>query len=368
MKHVRLGLIGLGNMGLGHARQIVAGRIPRLRLAAVADADPARLAQLPEIPGFSTPAALLASGTVDAVLVATPHFSHVALGLAVLRAGLHLLMEKPVAVQTSAARRLLAAARRRPAQVAAMMFNQRTDPAYQRLRALLRGGTLGPVRRVHWTITNWFRPDAYYASSPWRATWAGEGGGVLLNQCVHQLDLLHWLLGRPEHVRAHCGFGRYHAIEVEDDVSAFLEYPGGAHATFLTSTGEAPGVNRLEIVTDGGLLVQEHDTVTLHRNAVPASTFSRTSRDLFAAPAVRSKVWRHADRGPQHAGILRNFTAAILRGEPLLAPLTDGGGSLELANAMLLAAWTGERIRLPLDAARFDRELARRVARSRHRP
>lgn len=365
MKTVRLGIIGLGQMGRTHARQVLAGSVPRLRLTAVADQHAPRLTEFAPAAAFTDPQALIDSGRVDAVLIATPHYSHVELGCAALRAGLHLLVEKPVAAQTSAARRLLAAARRRPRQVSAVMFNQRTDLAYRRIRMLLQQGDLGTIRRIQWTVTNWFRPAAYYRSSPWRATWAGEGGGVLLNQCVHNLDLFQWLFGRPRLVRAHCAFGRYHDIEVEDDVTAFFEYRGGAHATFITSTGEAPGTNRLEIVAEGGQIIFEPNTVLLRRNAVPMSAFSRTTPELFAAPAFTTRKWSGLGAGGQHREILRNFTAAILRREPLIAPLAEGLVSLELANAILLSAWTGGPVTLPVNAARYDRLLAGKIARAR---
>jgi predicted dehydrogenase len=257
---------------------------------------------------------------------------------------------------------VIAAAKRRPAQVFAADFNQRTDPYYRKIRDLIRGGTFGPVRRINWTITNWFRPQAYYNSSSWRATWAGEGGGVLLNQCPHNLDLLQWMTGMPVRVRAHCHFGRYHDIEVEDDVSAYLEYADGAHATFIASTGEAPGTNRLEIATDGGRIVYEHDVLQLTRTTTPASAFSRTSRELFLAPGTTEEKLVGLGHGGQHSEILTNFTAAILDGVPLIAPAAEGLNSLELANAMLLSAWTEKTIDLPLDAKLYEKWLKKKIA------
>ena len=250
MKTVRLGLIGYGKMGAVHAGLILAGKVPELELTAVAESAPGRLDALAGPSKFSEPAELLASGLVDAVLIATPHPTHVPLGLAALRAGLHVLVEKPLAVHKADAQRLVAAGRRRPRQVFGEVFNQRTDPFFRKIRELVRGGEMGTVRRINWTITNWFRPEAYYRSSGWRATWAGEGGGVLLNQSVHNLDLFQWIFGWPRRVRAHCQFGRYHDIEVEDDVTAHLAYPDGLRAAFITSTGEAPGTNRLEVAAD----------------------------------------------------------------------------------------------------------------------
>lgn len=362
MHKVRLGLIGYGNIGAGHAAQITHGRIPRLTLAAVAESDPARRPNLSGVKVFSDPAAMLKSGLIDAVLVATPHPLHAPQAMAALKAGLHVLVEKPFAVHKAEAAAVVALAKRRPKQVFAIDFNQRTDPYFRKIRDLVRGGTLGALRRVNWTITNWFRPEAYYRSSPWRATWAGEGGGVLLNQCPHNLDLLQWIAGMPASVRAHCHFGRYHDIEVEDDVSAYLEYADGAHATFVASTGEAPGTNRLELALDGGRIVYEHDILQLVRNTTPASVFSRSSRELFLAPATTEEKLMGLGHGGQHSEVLVNFTSAILDGAPLIAPAPEGVHSLELANAMLLSAWTEKTIALPLDGKAYEKALKKRIA------
>jgi predicted dehydrogenase len=367
MQKVRLGLIGHGNIGANHAAQVVHGRIPRLALTAVAESLPARQPNYSGVKVFSDPAALLKSGLVDAVIIATPHPAHAAQAIAALKAGMHVLLEKPFAVHKAEALEVAAVAKRRPKQVFAIDLNQRTDPYFRKIRDLVRGGTLGPLRRVQWTITNWFRPEAYYKSSDWRATWAGEGGGVLLNQCPHNLDLLQWIAGMPARVRAHCNFGRYHDIEVEDDVSAHLEYKDGAHATFIASTGEAPGTNRLEIALDGGRLVLEHEVLQITRNAQPASIFSRHSRELFLAPATTEEKLTGLGRGGQHSEILTNFTAAILDGTPLIAPAVEGIASLELANAMLLSAWTEKTVNLPLDSKAYAKALKQQIAGSKRR-
>ena len=354
-------------MGQTHARHLLSGKIPRLRLAAVADSDPARLAPFAPLPGFATDQALIESGLVDAVLIATPHHFHTATGIAALRAGLHVLVEKPISVQRADCERLLAAHTDRRLVFAAM-FNQRSDPLYRKLHALVRGGTLGPVRRVQWTVTNWFRPHAYYALSSWRATWAGEGGGVLLNQCPHNLDLFAWIFGQPTRVRGFCGFGRYHDIEVEDDVTAVFDLAGGATATFIASTGEAPGTNRLEVAAENGRVVAEHGTLRFTRNRVPTAQFSRTTKAPFSAPPTTERVFTFKDTGAQHVAILRNFADAILRGTPLIAPAAEGLYSVELANAILLSSWTDRAVDLPLDAARYARWLRRKIAASPRSP
>jgi predicted dehydrogenase len=364
MGKVRIGIVGLGNMGSTHARSILAGKIDRLELAAVCDLNAAKRAAFPGVPAFETAEALIGSGLIDAVLIATPHYQHTTIGIAVLRAGLHVLVEKPISVHKADCERLIAA-HRNPSQVFAAMFNQRTDPFYLAIRRLVQSGELGEIRRINWIITDWFRSAAYYASSDWRATWAGEGGGVLLNQCPHNLDLLQWIFGMPRRVRAFCHFGRYHAIEVEDDVTAYLEFAGGATGVFLTSTGEAPGTNRLEITGEGGRLVCENDRIHLLRNAVPMSEFSRTTAQSFARPETVGSVIPTSDHGGQHNAILGNFVAAILDGAPLIAPAAEGIHSVELANAMLFSAWRDRTVELPLNGRAYARRLKQRVAQSR---
>lgn len=365
MNKVRIGIVGLGNMGSAHARQILAGKINRLELGAVADLHAEKLARVPQVKGFTRTSEMMASGLIDAVLIATPHYDHTALGVAALEAGLHVMVEKPISVHRADCERLLAAhAGREDKQVFAAMFNQRTDLYYQKIRSLVRDGELGEIRRVNWIITNWFRTHAYYASGGWRATWAGEGGGVLLNQCPHNLDLFQWIFGMPARVSAHCAFGKYHDIEVEDDVTAFLEFPNGATGVFITSTGEAPGTNRLEVTGDRGRLVYEDDRLTFVRNEVPMGEFSRTSTESFARPATWQIAIPVAGHGGQHNEILQNFTDAILDRAPLIAPAPEGIHSVELANAMLLSAWTGKPADLPIDGRKYERLLKARVAES----
>ena len=355
---VRIGVVGVGNMGSQHARSILAGRVPGSVLAAVCDIQADRLSGYGDAATFTDARTLFASGTVDAVVVAIPHPLHVEMGLAAFRAGLHLLMEKPLGIHKAEVERLLAVPR---PGVFSMMFNQRTDPCFQKVRELVRGGALGPVRRFAWTITDWFRTNAYYRSSPWRATWTGEGGGVLLNQGVHNMDLLQWIFGLPVRVRAHAGFGRFHPIDVEDDVTALLEYPDGMTGVFTTTSGEAPGLNRLEVAGDNGLLVLDGETLTFRRNEVPTREFLRTCPTGYARPASWDvQIPLPGGHGPQHDGILRNFVNAIRTGEPLVAPGEEGLPSLELINSIMLSAMEDRAVSLPLDAARYARLLKRR--------
>ena len=346
-------------MGKHHARQVANGAVPGCGLAALCDENPRAGADFPDVPFFDSPRALFASGTIDAALIATPHYQHTELGIAALKAGLHVLVEKPISVHKADAQRLLAAHRGKK-QVFAAMFNQRTDPHYRKLRELVRAGELGKIRRISWTITDWFRPDAYYKHAGWRATWAGEGGGVLLNQCPHNLDLFQWIFGMPSQVRGFCQFGRYHDIEVEDDVTAYFQYRDGTTAVFISSTGEAPGSNRLEIAGERGRLVMENSTMRFLRNEVPMSEFSRKTAEKFARPDVwEVDIPLPPDRGEQHLGILKNFTGAILRGEALIAPAAEGIHSVELANAIIMSSLENRTVDLPMPAARYAGHLAK---------
>ncbi|PTX90651.1 Gfo/Idh/MocA family oxidoreductase [Opitutus sp. ER46] len=361
MNKVRLGIIGFGGMGQFHAGNVLSGKVARCELVAACDPVPANFAQFPQVRAYASEAELLGSGEVDAVLVATPHYAHTTMGIAALNAGVHVMVEKPISVHVGDARRLLAAHEGRSRQVFAAMFNQRTDPFFQTIRRLVRTGELGEVRRVQWTITDWFRTHAYYAGDSWRATWAGEGGGVLLNQCPHNLDIFQWVFGMPNRVSGFCNYGRYHPIEVEDDVTAYFELPGGAQATFITSTGEAPGTNRLEIAAERGRLVYEAERLTWQRNDMPMSEFSRSSPERFGRPKVETVDFQIAGHGGQHVELLQNFVDAILDGTPLIAPAPEGVASVELANAILLSAWQKRTVDIPLCPEIYATELAARV-------
>jgi predicted dehydrogenase len=364
-ERIRLGVIGLGNMGAAHCKLLQT--IPDLKLVAGCDVDPNRVQRIVDrygCAGFADAHDLIAAEVCDAILIATPHFSHTTIGIDALRAGYHVLVEKPISVHKADALRLIRAYRRKD-RVFAAMFNQRTDPAYVVIRQMIRSGSLGAVRRFQWTITDWFRSQAYYDSGGWRATWAGEGGGVLLNQCPHQLDLLQWLFGMPASVTAFCRFGRHHSIEVEDEVTAYLDYASGAAAVFTTTTGEAPGINRLEIAAEHGLLTYDSadSFIRIQRNDKPVSR-AIAENASFEKPATAEERIEVTGSGGQHKAVLENFAAAIVRGEALIAPAAEGIHSVELANAMLLSAWRGKPVHLPVSARTYTRQLQQRIQRS----
>ena len=361
MKEVRFGIIGVGSMGSIHARNLIAGTIQHARLAALCDSEPKQLAKFENtLLKFEDSRKLIRSGEVDAVLIATPHYGHTSIGADALSVGMHTLVEKPISVHKADAQRLIAA-RKSKKTIFAAMFNQRTDPHYIKLRELIRSGELGEITRINWIITDWFRTQAYYEGGGWRATWGGEGGGVLLNQCPHNLDLMQWLFGMPVRVRAFCGIGKRHNIEVEDEVTAYLEYDNGATGVFITTTGEAPGTNRLEVTAERGKVVVEAGKITWTRNTVGQTEFLKTSPNAFARPDIWTIDIPCGDSGGQHNEVLQNFTDAILDGTPLIAPAEEGIHSVELGTAMLYSSFTGKTVDLPLDAVAYERHLKKLI-------
>ncbi|MDR0293132.1 MAG: Gfo/Idh/MocA family oxidoreductase [Oscillospiraceae bacterium] len=357
MSKVRLGIIGSGNIGSSHIGHITGGRTPEIELTAVADRDPERRLWAKERCAsaviFAEGEELIGSGECDAVLIATPHVQHPELAVAAFRAGRHVLCEKPAGVYTKQVREMDGEAARHPDLAYAMMFNQRTNCVYRKMRELTRSGSLGAIKRVNWIITDWYRPQYYYDSGGWRATWDGEGGGVLLNQCPHNLDLLQWICGMPARVRAFCHEGKWHSIEVEDDVTAYLEYPNGATGVFVTSTADAPGTNRFEITLEGGKLVCENNRLTLWRLAENERTYCKTVRESFPNPPHTVEEIETDGQNPQHVGVLNAFAAHILRGEPLVAHGSEGISGLTLSNAMHLSSWLDRTVEIPFDEELF---------------
>ena len=363
MNKVKLGVIGCGTMGGMHISYF--DKVTGLKLTALADTDPKTLKSVAEghdVQTFDNGYDLIDNAGVDAVLIATPHYDHPRLAIAGLKKGLHVLVEKPVAVTAKAADEMNEVAKAHPDRVFAAMFQQRTNPEWRYVKKAVEEGRLGEMMRVNWTITSWFRTQAYYNSGGWRATWEGEGGGVLLNQCPHNLDLFQWFVGMPSKVTANVGLGKHHHIEVEDDVTAILEFDNGATGTFITSTGQSPGINRLEIVGDKATLIFENgQPITLLENETPVRQFCRQSEARFASPKVTRSAITPGGNELGHRGITQNFINAILHDEPLIAHATEGIRGLELGNAMLMSGLTGQTVNLPTDREAYD-QLIRKLA------
>lgn len=364
MKKVRIGIIGYGNIGTAHAQAIASGKIDGLKLAAICDRNESRLDAakqfLPGVPLFESYEDLLTSGLADAVLIALPHIDHPPVAIAAFDKGLHVLTEKPAGVYTAQVERMNEAARQ-SGKVFGIMFNQRINPLHRQVRDLIRSGRLGEIKRLVYITTKWYRTQSYYDSGGWRGTWEGEGGGVLINQACHNLDLWQWFLGIPTRLRAFCHAGKYHHIEVEDDVTIYAEYPNGATATFITSTGEYPGTNQLEIAGDRGKIVLEEGKLRFWELIQSEREFCYSNAPDMEKLKFTYQEILSKEKDPGHAGILQNFTNAILYGEELIAPGYDGINELTLSNGAYLSSWIDDWVELPINCTQFLSELQKRV-------
>ena len=371
MDKVKFGIIGVGNMGVGHLGFFNDGKIKNGVVTAVADISEKKReavkASLPEkCVCYNSGEELIDKADVDVVIIAAPHYDHPPLAIRALKKGLNVICEKPAGVYTKQVKEMNAVAEKSKG-LFTMMYNQRTNPLYKKLHAIIEGGELGELRRVNWIITNWFRTQFYYDSGSWRATWSGEGGGVLLNQCPHQMDLVTWICGLPSRVRAFCHVGKWHDIEVEDDVSAYWEYPNGATGVFVTSTGDAPGTNRFEVDLEKGKLVCEDDKLTLYRLSVNEREFCRTAKGGFDKPECTKEVIDIEGENPQHKAVINAFAAKILGHGELIAPGYEGINGLMLSNALFLSSWLDKTIEIPFDEDLFLAELNKRIAASKRK-
>lgn len=377
MAQVRLGIIGLGAQGRLYAKLVADGRVPGMRIGALGARNDSHRAFADElgVPYYTDHISLLESGDVDAIVITVPHYDHPRIGIDALERGIHTLVEKPIGVYTKQAAELIAAAQARPDVAFAALYNQRTNPLYADLKALIDSGELGALRHSTWTITSWWRPDAYYTSSAWRATWGAEGGAVLVNQAPHQLDLWTWLCGEPQRCFARVQFGFRRPIATEDEVNASIDFGNGATGQFLTCTNDLIGTDRLEMLFDSGrILVEGSRTVKIWRLTAPEQEVSASlsAEQAALAPSgqldtsgyytVETREYTSA-WGEQHAALLQNFAEHITDGVPLVAPGAEGMTGVRLANAMLLSAWTGRDIDLiEFDDDAFLAELNARIA------
>ncbi|MBU7591150.1 Gfo/Idh/MocA family protein [Metabacillus halosaccharovorans] len=366
MSLIKVGVIGIGNMGRSHAKLLAEGMINGAILTAVCDSYQDQLESFVrnlsgEVQVYRDEDEFLNDSDIDAVLISTPHYDHPSLAMKAFSKGLHVLIEKPAGVYTKNVVEMNEAALE-SGKVFGIMYNQRSNPIYQKLREIILSGELGEIKRTNWIITDWYRSQSYYDSSEWRATWQGEGGGVLLNQAPHQLDLWQWTTGlMPKKVHAYCSNGKYHDIEVEDDITAYVEYENGATGVFITSTGEAPGTNRFEIAGDRGKIVVENNKLTFYRLTQPEREFNATFTGGFGKPEGWTIDIPIKGKHTEHQGIIQNWIESIKEGKPLLAPGEEGIKGLEISNAIYLSSWLNEPVELPINAELFYEKLQEKI-------
>lgn len=376
MNKVRMGIIGLGAEGGMYAGFLADGKVSNMIIGALCDTDPAKKQmaanKYPDIPFYDNYIDMIESGHVDAIVTCVPHYLHPQMGIEALKRGIHALVEKPAGVYTKQVRELNEFAASKPELTFGIFFNQRTNSLYQKLKQLIDDGEIGAIRRTNWIITTWWRPQGYYDQSEWRATWGGEGGGVLVNQAPHQLDLMQWICGMPKKVYSNVKYGYQRNIAVEDEVTAMLEYENGATGVFVTCTHDVLGTDRFEILGDNGkIVVDGSKKITIKRLTTPESEMSNsmTMQDVMkifmgqnTGDIYTEEVLEFGESfGVQHIAVLENFAANVLDGTPLIAPGSDGIYGVRLANAIHLSSWLGKEIELPFDEDLFLQELNKRV-------
>lgn len=377
-QQVRLGIIGLGAQGGFYANFLMQGKAPSVTIGAICDIDPAKEAVAkgiaPEVPFFSDYKEMIASGLVDAVVTTIPHYDHVEVGIYALEHGIHLIGEKPAGVYTKQVKELMACAEAHPELTFAIMFNQRNNPLYRRIKEIVESGEIGSIRRTNWIITTWWRPQGYYNQSAWRATWGGEGGGVLVNQAPHQLDLWQWICGVPKSVFSKVAYGFRRDIAVEDEVNLIVDYGNGATGSFVTAVHDIVGTDRFEILGDRGKIVVEGSktaTVTRLRDderSISESMSMDDVRKMFMGQFDPKSLYTQetiefqSEWFEQHMGVFENFAQNILNGTPLIAPGADGINGVRLANAIHLSSWLGTEVGLDFDEADYMRELNARIS------
>lgn len=373
MDKLRFAIIGYGNMGQVEARQIFEGKVKNATLAAICDEDKEKLEKAKQefgdkIQYFESTKALYEKGdSFDVVHVATPHYDHPEMAMEGFKNNKHVIIEKPAGVFTKSVMEMNQAYElsKKNGKIFGIMYNQRMNPLYQKAKELIADGELGEIRRINWIITSWYRSQSYYDSGTWRATWEGEGGGVLLNQDPHQLDLWQWITGMmPVRVRAFAAYGKMHEIEVEDDVTAYAEYENGATAVFVTATGEAPGTNRLEISGDMGKLVIENEEMTFYRNRISEREFNATWTKGFGSPEVWECKIPVKGEHTEHVGIFQNVVNAILEGEEMISPGLEGIKGLTISNAIHLSSWLDDWVELPIDQDLYYEKLQEKIKNS----
>lgn len=378
MKKIRFGIIGVGNQGFSYAvNGFDKGAVTNGVLTAVCDINPEKLKTLKqslknqEVAYFDNYIEMIESGLCDAVLVETPHYQHPEIVIECLKRDINVICDKPAGVYTEQVKEMNEVAKNSKATFS-MMFNQRTNCLYRKMREIILDGGIGEIQRVTWIITDWFRTQQYYNSGSWRATWSGEGGGVLINQCPHQIDLIQWVVGKmPKKVRGFCHYGKWHDIEVEDDVTAYFEYDNGATGVFITTTGEAPGTNRFEVSGTKGKLLCENGKLFLQQTSEDTQEFAKNPANTFGANAnLRGTLVEVETDGQnnQHVGIMNNFANYLLGLEDLFVDGTEGINGVELMNAIELSGFLGgEAVTLPIDGKKYLKILNEKRANSRRK-
>ena len=299
--------------------------------------------------------AMLAETKPDVAIIVTPHPLHPSIAIDCLRAGCHVLVEKPMAIDVASADRMVAEADT-CGRTLAINFQHRLRPAVEKARQLVVEGAIGALVRTL-SIEPWFRTAYYYRTADWRAKWTSEGGGVLLNQAPHTLDILCHLAGLPRKVWGWTRT-RYHSIQVEDTAQAMFEYPNGAPGYLTVSTVEVGVAPHLQIIGEKGAIELVGNQLTIYRSTPSSREYMLTSAEMFGKPETSSETLEIPDTSGAHLAVYRDFKAALRDGRQPRCNGREGIMSLELANAITLSSYADRAVTLPLDRAAYSELLS----------
>lgn len=368
METVRAAVVGFGGMGRRYVQMIHDGEVEGMTLAGVCCRNQKGQEELkasyPEASVYPNVEAMFGrAGEFDAVVIVTPHATHVEIGKMAVAAGKHILVDKPAGVSTKEVKELLAASDA-SGVCFGMIFNTRMHPAYTQVKKMIEDGSLGRLNRAVWISNVWFRTPAYHNSAPWRSTWEGEHGGLLINQSQHFLDVWQWLLGMPDHVLASVEYGRYNDFFVDDSMDIQFFYESGLHGTFITSSGENPGINRLELWgTKGRLCVEDHCRITFDENVMSTEEFRECNTEAYGVLQYhRREIPVNTEKTDGYQKIFQNFADHIRKGTPLMATGEDGLRTVMMANGAYLSSWLGKKMAYPIDDEEYAGMLEEKIA------
>lgn len=367
MNQVRMAVIGTGSMGKKYAQMIAAGSVKDMVLTAVvcrseANIEWAKEKLNQEVQIFPDADTLYAHGDLfDAVMIVTPHKLHPEMVKQGLLAGKHMFCDKPAGVSMKQCEEMARLAREKDLKFA-MMFHQRMYGKYLRIKELLEQNEIGVIRRVMMENSRYYRTQYYHKSGSWRSSWTGEGGGALINQGQHILDIWQWLVGMPQSVQAVIPFGKYNDFDVDDEATILMEYPDKRTAVFILTTGEGSWTERLEIVGSKGTILLEEDKLTISRYDQDLTEYGKNAQ-CNAREQMKETltVEDYPKEKEPYEEMLADFADAILTDGSVAVSGLEGLHALELTNAAYLSAFTGKKISLPMDADEYEKELTRRM-------
>lgn len=367
---IRIGIAGIGFIAEEYIKLITGGAVQGADITALSSRNAAHMAEIKEKYNlknavlFTDYEDMLRCGRIDMVMICTPHFQHPKMAISAIERNIHTLIEKPVGVFPEELDALEHCIRNHAHVQSGVLYCRRTNPIYASIKQLLEEGALGTIKRITWIITDMYRPQIYFDSVSWRGTYSAEGGGMLMNQVSHHIDLLVWLCGLPEDMQAHCYTAQERNIEVENEVSITMEYSGKAIGQFIASTRECPGSNRLEISGSKGQIILENERKLIARTLqTDEKEFAVATQESYGK--IPYEEWEQILEAPDNrilqAAIVNNFLRALEGKAQVLCPVMEAIQAQQFIQGAYLSSWQEKKLKLPVDTDAYTAELRKRM-------